>query len=894
MNPRGVQPKPGPFCGLAKAGPDGQNDLINSIKMRPPQGSRKGIYMRPSLSFQIKPDLPQPLKPLEELAGNLWFSWHAEAVELFQRLDLETWDRVNHNPMALLNQLSQERLKALAADSGFLAQLERVAGHLRAYLAAESCPFLGQRAPEKFKIAYFSAEYGLGECLPIYSGGLGVLSGDHLKSASDLNLPLVGVGLAYGQGYFTQYLDPDGWQQEEYHPNDFWNLPMQPVQDPAGGELTIELDIEGRPLAAKAWLVQVGRVPLYLLDANVQSNPPEFKAITHQLYGGDKLMRIRQEMLLGIGGVRLLGALGIQADVFHMNEGHSAFAGLERISGLRQEKGLSFEQARELVRASNCFTTHTPVPAGNDYFDPELVKRHFAAYVTDMGISLPVLLGYGRVHPHDDGEQFCMTVLALRLSGFANGVSQLHGRVSRKMWQDVWPQFPLEDLPLTHITNGVHIPSWISNDLAYLFDRYLGPAWMEDPDSQAVWKPLDQVPDAELWRLHQRRRALTVGLVRQLLTGQLSRRGASAEQIGQAREVLDTEALTLVFARRFATYKRALLILSDPERLARLLNHPDRPMQIIFAGKAHPKDMEGKEFIRRIFALTRDERFVGRMVFLEDYDMNVARYLVQGADVWLNTPRRPLEACGTSGMKAAANGALHLSVLDGWWAEGFEPGLGWAIGRGEEYGGGQPGDEVEARALYRLLENEVQPLFYERGSGGLPRGWIAYMKKSMRTLIPVFNSMRMLEDYVDRAYLPAARRCEDLAADDFAGARELGAWVRHLLEHWGQVEVLAVNGPQEGQLTWGEEIEVKARVRLGGLQPSDVTCEAYYGRLGPDGEFSQRLTQPLEAAAEHDGVYEFVGRLQARSTGRMGLTVRVVPHHPRLGSKHALGLAAWG
>jgi glycogen phosphorylase len=850
--------------------------------------------MRPSLNFQVKPDLPEALKPLEELATNLWFSWHAEAVELFQRLDRGLWSRVNHNPVALLNQVGQERLRALAGDSGFLAQLERVAGHLRAYLGAEACPFLGERAPRKFQIAYFSAEYGLTECLAIYSGGLGVLSGDHLKSASNLNLPLVGIGLAYGQGYFTQYLDPDGWQQEEYHPNDFWNLPMQPVKDEHGEDLTIGLDIEGQPLAAKVWLVKVGRVPLYLLDANVASNPPEFKAITHQLYGGDKLMRIRQEMLLGIGGVRLLEALGIEADVFHMNEGHSAFASLERIRLLRQEQGLSFDQARELVRASNCFTTHTPVPAGNDYFDPELLKRHFAGYVAEMGISLPVLLGYGRVHPQDQEEQFCMTVLALRLSGFANGVSKLHGQVSRKMWQDVWPQFPLEDLPLTHITNGVHIPSWISNDMAYLFDRYLGPAWMEDPDSQAAWGPLDKVPDAELWRVHERRRGMTVGLVRELLTNQLSRRGASAEQIGRAREVLDTEALTLVFARRFATYKRALLLFSDLDRLARLLGDPRQPVQIIFAGKAHPKDHEGKEFIRRIFALTRDPRFAGRLVFIEDYDMNVARYLVQGADVWLNTPQRPLEACGTSGMKAAANGALNLSVLDGWWAEGFQPGLGWAIGRGEEHESGQPADEVEARALYRLLENEVRPLFYDRDSGGLPRGWIAYMKKSMRSLCPMFNSHRMLEDYVDLAYLPAAKRHDNLAGDDFAGARELGAWVQHIMEHWGQVEVLEVSSPERGQLTWGQEMEVRARVRLGGLQPGDVACDAYYGSLGPDGEFNQRLTRPLEAVGEHDGVYEFRGRLTAESTGRMGLTVRVVPLHHRLGSKHALGLAAWG
>ncbi|MEW5912537.1 MAG: alpha-glucan family phosphorylase [Thermodesulfobacteriota bacterium] len=850
--------------------------------------------MRPSLSFQVRPDLPEALKPLSELAGNLWFCWHAEAVELFQRVDQPLWSQVQHNPVALLNSVSQERLQDLAGDSGFLAQLERLVGHLRSYLGVKGCPFLGERAPKGFTVAYFSAEYGLTECLAIYSGGLGVLSGDHLKSASNLNLPLVGVGLAYRQGYFTQYLNLDGWQQEEYHPNDFWNLPMELVKDGQGQEVTIQVEIEGKPLTARVWRVQVGRVPLYLLDANLEANPPEFRAITHQLYGGDRQMRIRQEILLGIGGVRLLAALGIEPNVVHMNEGHSAFASLERIRQLRQKQQLSFDQAREMVRASNCFTTHTPVPAGNDYFDPELVRRHFANYVGELGISLPVLLGYGRIHPTDQQEQFCMTVLALRLSGFSNGVSALHGQVSRKMWQDIWPHFPVEDLPLTHITNGVHTPSWISNDMAYLFHRYLGPAWMEDPDSQAVWQRIENIPDAELWRAHERRRALTITFVRKLLVEQLTRRGASAEQLRHASEVLNTEALTLVFARRFATYKRAVLLLSDRDRLARLLGNPERPMQLIFAGKAHPEDQEGKEYIRRIYALTRDQRFRDHIVFLEDYDLNVARYLVGGADVWLNTPRRPQEACGTSGMKAVSNGALHLSVLDGWWAEGFQPGLGWAIGRGEVYEGDQQQDEVEARALYRILEQEVLPLFYDRGHDGLPRGWIAYMKKSLRTLCPVFNSHRMLEDYVDLAYLPAAERFNDLSAENYAGARELGAWVQRIMEHWSQVKVLEVSSPQDGPLTWGQQIQVKARVQLGGLTPQDVACDAYYGRLGADGEFKQRLTQPLQPTGDSQDGVEFNGALQAQSTGRLGLAVRVVPYHPRLGNKYALGLAVWG
>jgi starch phosphorylase len=834
------------------------------------------------------------LAPLAELAGNLWFCWHAEAVDLWQRVDHHLWPRLGHNPVALLNQVSQQRLEALAQDSGFLAQLERVADQMRGYLAADKCTFLNGRAPDNFKVAYFSAEYGLADCLPLYSGGLGVLSGDHLKSASDLNLPLVGVGLAYGQGYFTQYLNPDGWQQEEYHPNDFWNLPMELVLDQQDRELTISVDIEGQPLAARVWKVRVGRVPLYLMDANLEVNPPELRSITYQLYGGDRLMRIRQEILLGIGGVRLLAALGLEPNVIHMNEGHSAFASLERIRQLKQERGLSFDEAREVVRASNCFTTHTPVPAGNDYFDPELVKRHFEDYVAELGISLPVLLGYGRVNPSDQSEPFCMTVLALRLSGFANGVSRLHGRVSRNMWAGVWPHFPPEDLPITHVTNGVHIPSWISNDVAYLYLRYLGPGWMEDPDSQAVWQAIEEIPDAELWRVRERRRGQMVDFVRRTLSAQLAQRGASAEELRQASEVLHPEALTVVFARRFATYKRAVLITQDTERLARLLNDSQRPMQIIFAGKAHPKDDEGKEFIRRIASLTSDPRFADRLVFIEDYDINTARYLVQGADVWLNTPRRPLEACGTSGMKAAANGGLHLSVLDGWWDEGFQPGLGWAIGRGEEHPEDYPQDEVEGRALYRLLENEVVPLFYRRDADGLPRGWIAFIKKSLLSLCPVFNSHRMLEDYAEMGYLPAAQRYNGLVGNDFAGARELGAWVRRIMENWSQVQVLQVSSPAPETATWGSELPVRAKVRLGSLDPGEVAVDAYYGRLGPDGEFAERLTHKLEPASGADGVWEFEGNVKALSTGRLGLAIRLVPYHPLMGTKYALGLAAWG
>jgi starch phosphorylase len=498
------------------------------------------------------------------------------------------------------------------------------------------------------------------------------------------------------------------------------------------------------------------------------------------------------------------------------------------------------------------------------------------------------------VRPADQAEQFCMTVFALRLSSFNNGVSRLHGAVSREMWKELWPHFPVEDAPITHITNGVHIPSWISMEMAYLYYRYLGPEWMEDPDSQAVWERVVEVPDSELWRAHERRRARLISFVRRRLTEQLSRRGASPETLMRASEIFNTEALTVVFARRFATYKRAVMIFSDLDRLERILCDPQRPVQLIFAGKAHPKDAEGKEFIRRVVEVAGQPRFRDHIVFLEDYDINVARYLVQGADVWLNTPRRPLEACGTSGMKAAANGCLNLSILDGWWDEGFQPGLGWAIGSGEEYDDPHLQDQLEALAVYQLLESEVVPLFYQREADELPRGWVRYMKQSLSRLCPQFNTHRMLEDYTDLAYLPAARSSGSLAQKSFAKARDLGSWSRRIMENWSQVQVLEVSSPNQGPLTFGQEVEVRARVRLGALAPADVACDVYFGVVGPEGDYLKRRTLPMHDTGGGEGEHEFSGTITCQFNGQLGLSVRVVPFHPQLTSRYALGLAAWG
>ncbi len=720
---------------------------------------------RPIRTFTVLPYLPERLQPLHKLAYNLWWCWNPEAIALFRRIDADLFETVEHSPVKLLGATEQARLENLLADDGFLAHMDRVEEAFDAYMngptwfdevfqskyrAASNGPAThssrpqtagkGGAAVDDLRIAYFSAEFGLHESVPVYSGGLGVLSGDHLKSASDLGLPLSGVGLMYREGYFRQYLTVDGWQQERYPENDFFNLPLNPETKKDGTPLLVSVQFPGREVFLRIWRLQVGRVPLYLLDTNIPQNNAEDRTITARLYGGDIDMRIRQEMILGIGGVRALRALGKQPVVCHMNEGHSAFCGLERIRTLIEETGLDFGAAREAVAAGAVFTTHTPVPAGNDVFSPQLVEHYFSSYLPHLKIDRHEFLGLGRQNPDDNNELFGMTVLAIRLANSTNGVSKLHGSVSRKMWKNIWPELPVAEAPITSITNGVHTRSWLSADMIQLFDRYLGVRWEGLIADRPVWKRIETIPDAELWRTHERRRERLVAFARGRLKQQLRHRSAPPAEIARADEILDPEALTIGFARRFATYKRGTLLFRDLERLGAILNLKDRPVQILFSGKAHPRDHGGKELIAEIQHIARRPEFRRRILFLEDYDMNVARYLVQGVDVWLNNPRRPLEASGTSGMKVAANGGLNLSILDGWWCEGYDGDNGWAIGAGEEYSDLTYQDDVESRAIFDLLEQEIVPLFYTRSSDGLPRGWVRKMKRSIATLSPVYNT----------------------------------------------------------------------------------------------------------------------------------------------------------
>ena len=850
--------------------------------------------MRPLRSFTVEPSLPDQLLALLEIAHNLWWSWHGDAQDLFRRLDPKGWDDSYHNPVAMLGRMDQKRLLEVTNDEGFLAHLQRVHRDLQYYVQRTGWwprTYGGDRQPQ---IAYFCAEFGISECLPIYSGGLGMLAGDHLKSASELDLPLVAVGLLYQQGYFRQRLNADGWQLELFPRNDFHNMPVTQVRQPDGTPLTIEVELPQRVIRCQVWKIVIGRIQLYLLDTNVPENSPEDRHITAQLYGGDQEMRIRQEIILGIGGVRMLTALGITPKAFHMNEGHSAFLGLERIRQLMATRGVSFDDAREAVIASSIFTTHTPVPAGNDAFEPWLIDKYFSNYWGQLGLNRDQFMGMGRQEPGNRDEPMNLTVLALHLSCYRNGVSKLHGSVSRKLWSNVWPGVPATEIPITHITNGIHTRTWLSHDMAELYDRYLGPGWHEKPADMSVWNGVDAIPDTELWRTHERRRERLVAFARKHLHQQLAKRGSGSAELAAAEEILDPEALTIGFARRFATYKRANLLLSDLDRLSKILNNADRPVQILFAGKAHPRDNPGKDLIRQIVHVARQEPFRHSLVFLEDYDMNVARYLVQGVDVWLNTPLRPMEASGTSGMKAAANGALNLSVLDGWWEEGYHAGVGWAIGSGESYDDLEYQNQVESQALYDLLEKEVAPLFYDRGSDKIPRGWIAMMKRAMTVLAPMFNTNRMVKQYAEMFYSSAVKRYEVLMDNEMSKAKDLSGWKRNLYANFGNVRVENVSDNLSEGARVGKEVRVEALVDMGPLQPADLMVELFYGRLDDDGQLSDGLALPMEQVArDGDHKVRYAANMPCLRSGMTGYTVRIMPSHDTLLEPRDMAMIRW-
>ena len=842
--------------------------------------------VQPVARVKVAPKLPRQLGRLHELTYNLRWAWDHEAISLFRRLDPDLWEETQHNPEWMLGRMNQERLNALVDDTSFMAHYARVCRSYDEYMSSQDTWFANQYGdlPRQPVIAYFSMEFGLTECLQNYSGGLGVLSGDHLKSASDMDIPLVGVGILYQEGYFQQYLNADGWQQESYPINDYVNLPVTLQTEPDGKAINVSVPLPGRELWAQIWKVQVGRVSLYLLDTNIEKNDlEEDRNLTDRLYGGDRRTRIRQEILLGIGGARALSALGIEADIFHMNEGHSAFLLLERIRAYMQDHQLSFEQAKALTTASSVFTIHTPVSAGLERFDFDLIDEHFTDLMRQMGLSRDQFFDLGRENM-GDYELFSMSVMALNLSSGANGVAKLHGEVSRDMWKWVYPDVPVHEVPIRAITNGVHVQTWVSQEMAQLFDRYLDPAWRAEESRREIWEGVSSIPDAELWRTHVRRRERLVAFARDRLREQLQRRGVSQTAIEEADEVLNPDALTIGFARRFAIYKRATLIFRDLGRLRKLLTDPDKPVQFIFAGKAHPHDNEGKEFIRTIVNVARDPDFRDSIVFLENYDLNVGRYLVQGVDIWLNNPRRPKEASGTSGMKVIYNAGLNCSVLDGWWDEAYQRDIGWSIGHGEQYADHDWADQdyIESQALYNLLEQDIVPLFYRQSRDGLPRDWIRRVKRSMRRLAPVFNTHRMVRQYTEEFYMPRYQVSQDMRACDFAGAHRFADWQAKLDQVWSNVAVLEVN-IDSGDVEIGSNAEVRAIVGLGALKPCDVRVQLYYGMLDTIGNIREGRSVDMTLASENgDNCYTFVTEHTYHTTGNVGLSVRILPYHDHL------------
>jgi len=875
--------------------------------------------------FTVRAALPEPLAPLRDLTLNLRWSWHAETRDLFAAIDPAGWDASGHDPVALLGEVPPAQLESLGSDQAFLRRLDEAAQELNQYLSgprwyqlsagggtgrrapvAGSSGVIGSPAPAPAAIAYFSPEYGITEALPQYSGGLGILAGDHLKAGSDLGVPLIGVGLLYRHGYFTQSLSPEGWQMERYPASDPNGLPLTLLRDQAGSAVRVSVALaEDKALSAQIWVAQVGRVPLLLLDSYVEDNEPTLREVTDRLYGGGGDHRLRQELLLGIGGVRAVRAFcsltgHAEPEVFHTNEGHAGFLGVERIREYASA-GLSFEEAIEVCRAGTVFTTHTPVPAGIDRFSRELVERHFSGTAADPALPLDRVLALGaETYPGGDPAVFNMAVMGMRLAQRVNGVSRLHGQVSRDMFAGLWPGFDLSEVPIGSITNGVHAPTWVAGEVLDLASGQPEEAAevSQLPEDGHAWERVAHTAPARLWEIRRALRGRLVSLARERLRASWRQRGASDAELAWTDEVLDENVLTIGFARRVPSYKRLTLILHDQTRLTELMLDPDRPVQFIIAGKAHPADDGGKRLIQQMVQFADGPAVRHRIVFLPDYDMAMARALVQGCDVWLNNPLRPLEASGTSGMKSALNGGLNVSIRDGWWDEWYDGADGWAIPSADGVEDPQRRDELESSALYDLLGLTVAPRFYDTGPDGLPRRWLEMVGHTLRALGPRVQASRMVREYVEDLYIPAALSSRALSdgaapagqAGPFAAARELAAWKRRVTRAWGGVRIEHVEG-EDGEQGPGGSLVVRASVALGGLAPDDVSVEVVSGRVGDADEIINPVISALTLEdSPEDGVARFAGKAELGRPGPFGYTVRVVPRHPLLASDAEMGL----
>jgi starch phosphorylase len=823
--------------------------------------------------YNVAPKIPEELKFLERLSYNIWWSWHPEAIELFLRINPNLWKSIGGNSRKFLSMVPQTRLEELAADKGYLRQLKRVQAEFERQIE----PDLGI---QKRRVAYFSMEFGIHESIRLYSGGLGVLAGDHLKAASDVNLPIVGVGLLYRQGYFRQFLDRNGWQIERYPENEIHNMPIVRACDENNEEVFVSVKLLNRELVASVWIMKVGNIPLLLLDTELPQNPPEFREITGRLYGGDRRMRLEQELLLGIGGFHALLKLGYEPAICHMNEGHAAFLSLARIAHLIKDKGFDPETALEIVWRSNIFTTHTPVPAGNEVFNITLLKPYLEALRDDIGLDVDRMINWGiPVGSRNQSNEMGMTILGLRMANYSNGVSRLHGEVARKMWMHLWPGRAIDEIPIKHVTNGVHIATWVSNRKKAVFDRYLGMDWCFRPDKKQLKKSMATVPDEELWMAHELCRHNLIRKARNLVQQHIKCRRYESCDMYQVKNFLDPDILTVGFARRFATYKRGTLLLRNPERLKALLTDNDRPIQLIFAGKAHPADEAGKSLIQQLVQFAQDPTVRSRIVFLEDYDMALARTMIQGVDVWLNTPRRPQEASGTSGMKAAANGVLNCSILDGWWDEAWDHNNGWAILGDENYEDPEDCDNFESHNLFNLLEKEIIPCFYERTEGDLPLRWIKMMKEAIVMALCDFSSARMVGQYNEFFYKPALEAHDHLLENNAAFARALVQDKARFIDNYDKISIEYPEVSKDlNNVHVGDSFEVKTKVYLNELKPEDVDVQVYYGQVNTHNEIVHSHTDTMELAEDKGkGYYIYRHEIKCSQSGRFGLTARITP-----------------
>ncbi len=844
----------------------------------------------------VNPQLPKRIGKLSEIANNLWWSWNTEFLRLFKMIDRDLWETCEKNPVKFLKQVSQDRLEAVATNQEFLKEYDRLAKEFDDYVTSKNTWF-SNKYPENKKdlIAYFSAEYGLDQTIPIYSGGLGILSGDHLKSASDLGIPLVAVGLLYKNGYFHQKINGYGDQETEYNNIDLSNLPINPVKDENGDELKIYVKFEKRKIYLKVWQINVGRIKLYLLDSDIDENKPEDREVTLKLYGGDQEMRIKQEIVLGMGGTNLLTrALGLNPTVYHMNEGHSAFLILELIKNIIKEKKVSFEVAKDIASSKTVFTTHTPVPAGNDIFPIALVEKYFKEFWPRLGLDREEFLKLGMKPCTDLEPGFNMGILALKVAGKKNGVSKLHGAVSRELFGDVWPEIAANESPITYVTNGIHTCSWLAPSLKELYNKYLIPYWQDNIYKDEVWENINNIPNQELWEIHQKRKQKLLEIVKESTTNRLRRSGYSYEEINDITSKLNPNALTIGFARRFATYKRATLIFRDLERITQILNNAERPVQLIFAGKAHPADKEGQDLIKRIHEISMMPQFKGKIFLLENYNIAMSRYLISGVDVWLNNPRRPMEASGTSGQKASVNGVINFSVLDGWWAEGYNQENGWTIGTNAEFTSYEEQDDADSQSMYRTLEEKIIPTYYDKDENGISEKWMKIMKNSITSTGGKYSTSRMLVDYTNNLYMPLCNLTKKYY-ENIDNVAEFNLWKKNLYINWKDIKITQKNNLNNITMDAGNNIEVKCEVKLPNISVDNIEAQCYYGKILDNGivENVSIIPMKLTAKDEENKIYEYTTKIELRTGGNYGYTFRVMPKHEMLLDSENLNLVKW-